>query len=475
MDNMKNRFKQYIIYILISLPILSLVINEISWLRFGVDIPIFDDWRPYNQRRLGSLNLAHLFYPANDTLYPVGQFLDSLAFRHLNGNSIAYQFISMLFLLGTLLLLQWKLLLLTLRNHLLTASAFSLTLLMLQPDTYWGLQDMAYHQALPLICILPSIYITLRERWNSLWNVPMLMVLGFCSGLSYISGSFSILLLSIIFFVASFFTHVSERPRFRISALSLFIPGLITTLAQLWVIIVYQKGTHVATPMAFPIEKDFWIYLFGKVGRSLMLPIQFPLFSFITVIIFICIVIICFLLSIKTIIKTNSHTLEGIRGPIIYISISSVIFIYLLLVAAGRTHYRPDDVKSVLDVFIFGFHRFHFFWVTILWPWLIALFFYHKKEFNVMRIKISKHRLALIMPFLFIPVMLRAGVLNHVQYHKSMSGWRVEGFKCLLSELQKGSEISCKMLFGASLDFSTEVFYGKERGASFTRLFPFKQ
>ena len=101
---------RYMCLALIFFPVLSLVLRALAWLRYGIDIPWFDDWRGYVDGNIDSLAPAYLFRPVNDTLAPVGFALDALAQRYLDGNSIAYQLISMIVVLGGLMWLQWKLL-----------------------------------------------------------------------------------------------------------------------------------------------------------------------------------------------------------------------------------------------------------------------------------------------------------------------------------------------------------------------------
>lgn len=195
---------QILQFFLIGLPVISLILNAISLLRFGVDMPYWDDWRQYHEGSMGRIDFSYLMAPANDTLYPVGLLLDSLAFRFLDGNTVAYQFISMTFVLGSLLIFQWRLLSICTTNKMIRACVFSLTLFMLQPDTYWGLQNMAYHQAVPLVCILAILALTfgnLRMRFA----VPGFLLLSFVSGFTYISGAFAVLSLCTCLLICHFF------------------------------------------------------------------------------------------------------------------------------------------------------------------------------------------------------------------------------------------------------------------------------
>ena len=136
------------------LPCAMLVVNVLSWLRWGIDLPFLDDWRAYNEQRSTSLAWSRLFEATNNTVAPVGLALDALAQRWLGGNPLPYQTLSMLATLGGLLLLQWRLLGWALRQPLWQALAFACTFFMLQSGSYWGEQNLAYHQALPLLGLM---------------------------------------------------------------------------------------------------------------------------------------------------------------------------------------------------------------------------------------------------------------------------------------------------------------------------------
>ncbi|MGQ3889254.1 hypothetical protein ACQUW5_09510 [Legionella sp. CNM-1927-20] len=461
--------KQYnkIIGILLFLPILSLMLQEISWLLYSIDIPFLDDWRMYMQQDMGSFKLKDLFSPANDTLSPVGKALDALTYRAFKGNTVVYQFISMLGILGLLLLLQWRLLYLALNNRLLAACAFTLTLLMLQPDTYWGLQNVAYHQAIPLLCILSSIYIVLNEKWHNAWQIiPILCALGIISGFSYISGAVAILTLGIVFLSFNNILKFRCKKPLFIGCLSFLITGIFTTLAQLWVIIFVQHGTHRPdAPMAYPTQIDFWLYLLGKIARSLLLPSSKPLFSLILTLVTAIFTIGLLIWSFSFLFKKIPPSLPEARPALIYTSLFSIIFTYLLIVAAGRTNLHPPELHKNLEIFTLGFARFHYFWVTLLWPWAAALLFSILKSFNLSHLK---YKLALIIPIVTLPFIISAGALNHPKFFRHIISFRMNLMKCLVQEVQAGKDLSCT--FVPSLQ---ALMYGKNAGASYWRLFTF--
>jgi len=463
---MQYKWQEKLSWIFIAFPIIGLAISVLSWLHFGVDLPYLDDWRAYREGMVGSLDLKYLFTSANDTLSPIGKMLDSLAYRFLNGNSIAYQFISMIGILGSLLFLQWKLLSLVLKEKLLIASAFSLTILMIQPNTYWGLIDLAYHQAIPLVASLLVIYLILKGTWRN-WYIPIILILGFIAGFSYISGAFGVLTLSVILIIFSFFVEISERKPVLMGGISLLIPAIITTFAQAWVIAVVQKGTHRPdAPLALPIESDFWLFMLGKIARSLMLPSNQPVLSFIITCLVLALIITLIFVLLKNVIKDKKQSLESISPTLIFIGIFGIIFVYLILISAGRTNLRPEEVTSPIQIFSFGFHRFHFFWVTILWSWVIAILFVVLRKYS----NNLQYKIALIIPVLVIPFLLYLGVFDHAKYFQYESKIRIDGTTCLIKELQRGTDINCPQLYPASL--KAAFFKAKETGASFTRIIP---
>jgi hypothetical protein len=362
--------------VLVIIPFCDLALNALAWLRYGIDLPIADDWRQYLRGTAGSLAIQHLFKPSNDTLYPIGVALDALALRYLGGNAVAYQFLSMVFVLGSLLLLQWSLLLRVLQDRLLASACFSLTVLMLQPGSYWGLQSMAYHQALPLVCLLSVLYIVLRSRWPVVWRIPAIASLGLVSGLSYISGAFSTLAASIILLAVGLCRIPLNRRILVCDGVSLLVPGVITTALQAWVIISVQHGQvhREDAPWALPTNIDFWMYLLGKVARSLALTTGIPRLALAIAIVMtlIAVAIACWITLhlARGTLKTESEA----HCAVVFLAISSVVFVYLLMVTAGRANLRPSGALSA-GVFEMAFARFHFFWVTLLWPWLAACAF----------------------------------------------------------------------------------------------------
>ena len=457
----------------ISLPICNLVLNEIAWLHFGIDIPFWDDWGDYISGTVGSFKWSYLIATVNDTMSPVYKLLNSTVYYpYLNGNSVAYQFITKMVVLGSLLFLQWRLLCLALPNRLFVASAFSLTLLMLQPASYWGIQSSAYIQAVPLVCSLASMYFILREKNSRCSTIPILSILGFISGYSYISGAFATLVLSIIFIIVSKFIENDDRKVFFNGGLALLVPGVITVMSQMWVLIFVQHGVHTGKPMTFPIESDFWIYFLGKIARSAMLPIDHPITSITVTSVLILFILMSLSWSLGFLIMNKKYTLSEARLFIVFISMFGVIFVYLLLVAAGRANLRYDPGASTLiEMFSYAATSYHYFWLTLIWPWVFAIFLMKLNNFSFIKANKIQLVFSLMVPVIIIILTTSAGVFNQRSYYRDISDQRAEGVKCLIKESQNGGAIQCPGLYPR--DLRVALANARLFSASFVRTIPF--
>ncbi len=452
-------------WVLICAPVLALAYNALSWLRYGIDIPLWDDWGFYNPGGIGSFDPRYLFHPANDTLFPVGKTLDSIAQRLLDGNSVAYQLISMLTVLGLLLLLQWKLLAARLGDRYTAACAFGLTVLMLSPCSYWGFQNIAYHHALPLVFDLAAIYIITGRKWSDRSSTPFVFILGILAGLSYISGAFSTLAMGMVVFVSGLFIQRSERRPMIVGGLALAMAGILTLIPQIWVIAFFQKGVAQASnSLALPNEKEFWLFLFGVVGKSLF-PGPSSLHIIPAVLLFGAAAVAVLRFG-GALFGKKLQTLSEAGTGMILTALFAAVFAYLLLVAAGRTHLRPPEVQSS---FAYGTARFHFFWVTLLWPWLAAAAF---KGLGRMKFapELNPTGLLVVITTLFT-VLAFVGILREESYYRRGAVPRATGVNCISSALRNGEDaVMCSQLY--PVDLLRSVIYAKGVGASFVRSLP---
>ncbi|SRR5579871_5917360 len=457
-----------VIRLFFVIPIALLALMALSWLRYGIDLPHLDDWRDYNDGTAGSFKLSFLFRPANDTLYPVGRFLDSLAFRLLDGNAVAYQFVSMIVVLGLLLFLQWRLLKRIVDDRFAIACCFATTVLMLQPGTYWGIQSLAYHQAIPLICLLAILDLAMGDVGSRVNIAASALFLGLVSGLAYISGAFAMAVGGGLLCLVASKLESSQRGNIGNAGIPTLIAGLATLPAQLWVIIFYQHGTHRAdAPMAYPYEYDFWMYLFGKVAQALMLPGN-PAWLSLTVVLAViggsaALAIWC----LRPLFGPKAVRSGRMDCGILLTLLGSVVFVYLLLVTAGRANLRDPAVVNPWTVFSIGYLRFHFFWVTLLWPWIAAaLFFFIRGRL------LPDVALAIGSGLVCVSVItyaFAAGVAGYGKFFRTWAEIRSKSMGCLIEGIQLQSDLAECNGIDAGITRSG-VDFGVERGASFARL-----
>ena len=330
--------------VLIAIPVVLLFAAVVSWFHVGFDLPVADDWRAYLDRRVGSLDLAYLFTPRNDTLYPVGQILDGIAHFTLGGNSIVYQALTMVLVLGSLLAMQWTLLRLAFGDLLHAAIPFSLCALMLLSGTYWGGPNIAYHQALPLVAIMASLVLALRVNEPRWWLIVIGFVLGLAAGFTYVSGAFGSLAAGgTMVFIGIVGRGSSRRSVLRVGT-GLLIAGIIATVAQLWAVRALQGDDSMAgNPLTYPWQPDFWYYIAGKVGASLGLPVQRPKLAIAITLAAIATGVVAIAWALRALRRRPSQPTRADVISVVTLTLAATIAIYLLLIGAGRSSLRPSS------------------------------------------------------------------------------------------------------------------------------------
>ena len=466
----------YFSRLLLGLPVLSLVLGAIAWLRFGIDLPFFDDWKSYSDGTIGSLKPAYLFRSINDTVTPIGFVFDGLAQRYLDGNSVAYQFLTMVILLGSLLALQWKLLRKTLGSKLQTAICFAFTVPMLQPGSYWGQENLAFHQGLPLVFILGALWLLAGPGHAGIWRGPAVAALALLAGFSYISGAFGALMAGLSLLVVSLICFGrDERRELNRDTLWFIGAAAFAVVCQYSLSEAKLRGTHAGIPMALPTELQFWMFALGKVARSLVLPASRPLLSLVVTLL-VCGAAIAAAVALIRKARAPGATAVEKRLVALYIPIATVVFIYLIMVAAGRANFRPPEMTRPLDIFAHGFTRFHFFWITLLWPWLVAALLVIVQRWSRFGGALSGWS-GISLALLAVALMAGNGAYAHVQNQRDIAVARAKLARCFLEGLQTGAEVRCPGLIPQHFADTTPDAYpayvhARERGASFTRYFP---
>ena len=449
--------------LLIALPLSSLVLALLAWLRFGIDMPWYDDWRTYDGGWAGSLAPHHLFQAINYTLSPIGLALDALAQRLLDGNAVAYQFLSMLAVLGGLLLLQWKLLCAALGDRSQAALCFVFTLPMLQPGSYWGQENLAYHQALPLLFTGTALWLILNDERLPRARGPLLLALALLSGLSYISGAFGALAAGVALLVLAVLRGPARRRGLLRDAAWFTVGAAAATALQFQLAFLSHQGSSAAVPLAMPWHGAFWWYALGKVARALVLPPEHAGLA-----------LGLTLLLLAAACAAAAWLVQGWRAgasaprdrvALVFLPLAAMLAVYLGLVAAGRANLRPGDIQVPLDVFRHGFPRFHFFWLTLLWPWLAAAVLLWP------RVPQRGRGVA----FLAVAgVFAGLGAFAHMQAQRERGDERAAALQCLRQELQKAAPVHCAGLLPPNPthpapDATAAYAYAARIGSSFVR------
>lgn len=457
----------------VALPLAMLAANLLAWLRWGTDLPYFDDWRAYDERAALSLSLPRLFRAVNNTLSPIGLALDVLAQRWLGGNPLPYQTLSMLGVLGGLLALQWRLLGWAVRDVRLQAVLFGFCFFMLQSGSYWGEQNLAYHQALPLLALLGAACLALPANGHGPWRVVAVFGLGLLAGLSYISGAIAALVMGASWVVLG--QVLRGQParalarRVRVQGAALLLAGALTSALQIGLTRGTQEGRHRQyTDITWPTDPDFWAYLAGKIGRGTGLAFASVALEWAWVLTLIVAAVTAMVWALRSLgLLHGAGRARQRRWALVFLPLCAVVAAYLAVVSLGRAGLHDAAVRGPLAVFEFSYERFHFFWVTLLFPWLAAAW--------VVRRRRVRAPLVLPVGMLALACLLGGarGVFDVPAFYRSASFFRHSEIRCLSRQLGSGQPISCP---GFSLmwlpDLTRAFVYARDIDASFVRYFP---
>lgn len=457
---------------LVAVPLVCFALAVLAWLRYAIDLPWYDDWRGYEGGWIESLDLRRLFTPINYTLSPVGLALDALAQRGLDGNSVGYQLLSMVAVLGALLTLQWRLLMHALRDRLQAAACFTLTLPMLQPGSYWGLENLAYHQALPLVFLGAALWllVTATAPWR--WRGPAVAALALLAGFSYISGAFAGTAAALALVGVIAWSAPAAERGWRLREAAWLVAGaLLATAVQFHYSFQASHASAGAVPLAMPWQPAFWWFYLGKVGRALMLPAERPLVAAVLTVAA-CVGTVALAAAVVRLARqpqaAGARAVAGIFVPLL-----AAVAVYLVLVAAGRGALRPAGVDQPLAIFAFGFVRFHYFWATLLWPWVAAAVLVLLAP-RLERGQVVA-RTGLVLAAVAVAVLtVAAGGFEHMAHQRGLAADREVKLHCLQQELQKLEAVRCPGLLpprpgDVVPDARPAYLHGIRIGASFAR------
>lgn len=480
-------WQRWLLRVCVALPLLMLAANLVAWWRWGTDLPFLDDWRAYHKGVARSLHLRDLLEPANNTIAPVGLALDALAQRGLGGNPIAYQSLTMLGVLGGLLWLQWRLLGWALGDPVRQACVFVLTVFMLQSGSYWGEQNLAFHQGLPLLFLLGATWLNFAAtlRHDPL-RLGAMFVLGFLAGLSYVSGAVGALLMGAAWLGLSWHlrptkdngTHEAAQQlnqQAHSGGWMLLLAGVLSLGVQLF--FTRRPGVDVrgqSMHLTWPHDPDFWAYAMAKWGRatghgftSLALELGWVVFLLLGL----SAVLFRLVHQLRVSVRPSQSAqiqLAWQRVALVFVPLFVAVLAYLILVTLGRAGLREPDVQTAAQIFRFGYGRFHFFWLTLLFPWLVAVLVLRPGRGLGSAVWVFLPGLALL-----LGLAAARGVFDVGRHYESASGFRAGELRCLARQLGSGQPIMCPGFEELGMDDWTPAFvHAQDIGASFVRYLP---
>ncbi len=121
-----------------------------------------------------------------------------------------------------------------------------------------------------------------------------------------------------------------------------------------------------------------------------------------------------------------------------------IVFIYLFLVAYGRTYLGIQEDSSYVNFFKHGVGRFHYFWITILFPWIVYM--------SVSQLVPIRNKMYLLF-ILVVPSMFLFVQFDRIlPYYKESFIVKSQGKDCIYASLKNKSEgINCPTLFPRDL------------------------
>ena len=469
-DPLRQGAQKWLLRACVALPLLMLGANLLAWLRWGTDLPYLDDWRVYDEGSALSLNVQRLFRAVNNTISPVGLALDVLAQRWLGGNPLPYQALSMVAVLGGLLWLQWRLLGWVVADRRQQALLFALCFPMLQSGSYWGEQNLAYHQALPLLALLAAVGWALRRPGR--WAQAGVLALGLLAGLSYISGAIAAVVLGACWLVLGWVLHSRAAPalaaRLRRTGGVLLLAGGLTSAMQIYL----TRGDVQARDRQYmgltsPVTSDFWAFLAAKIGRASGHGFTSLSLELAWVALLVLALVAALGVALRGLLARGGAHARLRRLAVVFVPLCAIVLTYLALVSLGRAGFRDPAIQDAGAVFRFGYERFHFFWATLLFPWVAAAL--------ALRVRSRGWATPALAGALLVLLALSSvrGMFDVSSFYRAASAYRAGEIRCLAGQLGSGQAIRCPGFDMMGMNDLTRAYvHARDINASFVRYLP---
>lgn len=459
---MKDIWKNFIkntpvfsVYVLISI----FLLQGFYLINYGLSFPFLDDFRYYANPPHAlpdSLSLSWLTQVANDTLSVVGFFIDYLILKITNGNFLIISVFSYFFILGFILAILGRIINNIVEDVFIKSLCILLMLFILTVGSYWGYQNIAYHQLLPILFGLLLLLFFQEKKIKPLKcsifiTLVVSIVLSMFTSLSYISGPFVVLSFS---GVALLFYYLNTRKSFDDESykedvlvfIFIFLTGLSALVFQLYKIKTAQGSighVHTGDPLSTPFESRFWIFLFGLYGRASGYTGKSQYNYLIDIFAFLFINAPIFFLALYGFRKKYTDKIF-FWNSIIILSISVGVFLYAGIVSAGRVGLLHSEDWSIISTL--SKSRFHFWWLSLM-P-AISLCAYYllvtRGDHNAPAIDNGRRLLLLVLFIIMVAPKNNVGdyisLWNYGGFYKDSYTKRAKGISCLAENLINNPE-----------------------------------
>lgn len=358
----------------------SIFTYQVVW--SSVQLPWMDDWRYYSDGPFSLITRQFdwVLVSGNDTYFFTGQAIDWILLGLFDGDFLSVRLVGLIALAGFLSFATSLIL-----HHCRRYSAIAIILLSLSISSsgYWGHAGIAYHQMLPVLFFVWSMWQLTKisaDQKPSLIQALVLASLALGAGLAYISGP----LLFIATSVAAVTMFALQRLASSQSTLRtgkndgwglpvglLGVIGVSTMLLQLSIVVSRQgsllQQSH-ASATVLPIEPRFWWFIGGLFGRAAGVQAPFIVVDILVIVFFLSGLAYLIYFAFK-----KSPDLRQRQMLLIALSIGIGLFMYAGMVAAGRAGLAGTDPLSWASVSAYAKTRFHYWWIAALLPIYVAI------------------------------------------------------------------------------------------------------
>jgi hypothetical protein len=154
----------------------------------------------------------------------------------------------------------------------------------------------------------------------------------------------------------------------------------------------------------------------------------------------------------------------------VLLTLVAAVSMYLMLVAAGRASLRGPEIDRPMELFAVGFARFHFFWVTAIWPWVgaVVLSWWLAQRHAQHRTRSAVIAgVAALCTAGLVALSVRSVVIEVPRLYTEFASRQVQALRCLQTDLQSVEPQICNM--PPPFVMRDTVLYARSIGATFAK------